>query len=236
MHLAFPCYVIESDIEEHFDYSKYLYNLVYKQSILTYKKIMLLLQIIPEEFVKRFKGEIPGKITLETKNHCSYIIGVTKQQEKLVLTAGWGNFVETFALQMGDTIVFRYNGNSKFSVIIFDNLGCENALSVVVDPFVAPAQERYTKVIKTVNCSNIHPQSAQMQSPVESMNTSYVPPQPMERQTPTSRVNGPLMELMESPPTKRQRRLQTDKSCQGNMAAINNFSSESSGLSNFNIE
>jgi hypothetical protein len=196
----------------------------------------LLLQIIPEEFVKRFKGEIPGKITLETKNHCSYIIGVTKQQEKLVLTAGWGNFVETFALQMGDTIVFRYNGNSKFSVIIFDNLGCENALSVVVDPFVAPAQERYTKVIKTVNCSNIHPQSAQMQSPVESMNTSYVPPQPMERQTPTSRVNGPLMELMESPPTKRQRRLQTDKSCQGNMAAINNFSSESSGLSNFNIE
>lgn len=152
--------------------------------------------IIPEEFVKRFKGEIPGKITLETKNHCSYIIGVTKQQEKLVLTAGWGNFVETFALQMGDTIVFRYNGNSKFSVIIFDNLGCENALSVVVDPFVAPAQERYTK--------------------------------PMERQTPTSRVNGPLMELMESPPTKRQRRLQTDKSCQGNMAAINNFSSESS--------
>ncbi|KAM0917324.1 hypothetical protein ACQ4PT_009599 [Festuca glaucescens] len=152
--------------------------------------------IIPEEFVKRFKGEIPGKITLETKNHCSYIIGVAKQQEKLVLTAGWGNFVETFALQMGDTIVFRYNGNSKFSVIIFDNLGCENALSVVVDPFVAPAQERHTK--------------------------------PMERQTPTSRVNGPPMESMESPPTKRQRRLQMDKSCQGNMAPINNFSSESS--------
>jgi hypothetical protein len=154
----------------------------------------LLLQIIPEEFVKRFKGEIPGKITLETKNRCSYIMGVAKQQEKLVLIAGWGKFIETFALQMGDTIVFRYKGNSKFSIIIFDKLGCENALSVVVDPFVAPKQERRTKVTETVNCYNIDPQSAQMQSPVESMNTSHVLLQPMEMQPSTSTVNGLPME------------------------------------------
>ncbi|XP_071674875.1 B3 domain-containing protein Os03g0619800-like [Lolium perenne] len=64
-----------------------------------------------------------------------------------------------------------------------------------------------------------------MQSPVESMNTSYVPSQPMEIQPPTSRENGPPME---SPPRKRQRCLQMDKSCHGNMAPINNFSCESS--------
>jgi hypothetical protein len=183
-------------------------------------------QIIPEEFIKRFKGEIPGEINLETKNRCIYMIRVAKHQEKLVLTEGWGKFVQTFGLQMGDTIVFRYNGNSKFSVIIFDKRGCENALSIAVDPCLDPVQERHTDATDTVNRSNIHPQSCQMQSSVESMNTSHVLPQPMEIQPSASRVNGMPME---SPPVERQRRLQMDKSCQANMTTIN-ISSESSGL------
>jgi hypothetical protein len=187
----------------------------------------LLLQIIPDEFVKRFKGEIPREITLETKNRRTYIIGVAKHQEKLFLAAGWGKFVDSFGLQMGDTVICRYNGNSKFSVIIFDKLGCENALSVVVDPFLATVQERHINATETVNRSNIHPLSTQVQPPVESMNTSHVVPQPMEMQPSTHRVNGPPME---SPPTKRQRCVQMDKSCQGNMAPINNFFSKSSGL------
>jgi hypothetical protein len=190
-------------------------------------KNLLLLQIIPEEFVKRFKGEIPGEITLETKNHCSYIIGVAKHQEKLVLTAGWNKFSQTFGLLMYDTIVFRYKGNSKFSVIIFDKFGCENALTVVVDPFLSPLQESHTNATETLNPYNIQPQSAQMQSPVESMNTSHVLLQPMEMQPSTSTVNGLPME---SPQLEIMQPRQMDKSCQGNMAPIN-ISSESSGLS-----
>uniref|UniRef100_A0ACD6A5G5 Uncharacterized protein n=3 Tax=Avena sativa TaxID=4498 RepID=A0ACD6A5G5_AVESA len=174
--------------------------------------------IIPEEFVQRFKGEIPGEFILETQNRCSYIIGVAKHQEKLVLTAGWREFVQTFRLQMGDTVVFRYNGNSKFSVMIFDELGCENALSVTVDPFLAPVQERHTNATETVNRSNIHP--------VESTNTSHVLPQPMEMQPSTSTVN---RLPMESPPTEIHQHPQMDKSCQVSMAPII-ISSESSGL------
>ena len=131
---------------------------------------------------------------------------------------------------MGDTIVLRYNGKSKFTVIIFDKLGCENALSAVVDPdpVLALVQERHTNATESVNRSNIDPRSAQKQSPVESMNTSHVLPQPMEMQPSTSRVNGMPME---SPPAEGQRPLQMDKSCQGNMTPINVPSSESSGLS-----
>jgi hypothetical protein len=43
---------------------------------------------------------------------------------------------------MGDSIILKYNGNSKFSVIIFDNLGREKALSVVLDPFISQVQNR----------------------------------------------------------------------------------------------
>jgi hypothetical protein len=206
----------------HFNYSECPFNFVYTQSILTYT-IIFLTQIIPEEFVKRFKGKMSGEINLETKNRCIYMIRVAKHQEKLVLTVGWGKFVQTFGLQLGDTIVFRYNGNSKFSVIIFDKLGCENALSVVVDP----VQEGHTNATETMNRSNIHPQLCQMQTSVESMNTSRVLPQPMEIQPSASRVN---VMPMESLPAERKRRLQMDKSCQANISTINISSSESSGL------
>uniref|UniRef100_A0ACD5W7Y9 Uncharacterized protein n=2 Tax=Avena sativa TaxID=4498 RepID=A0ACD5W7Y9_AVESA len=121
--------------------------------------------IIPEEFVQRLKGEILGEIKLETQNRCSHIIGVVKNQEKFVLTAGWGNFVKTFSLQIGDTILFRYNGNSQFSAIIFDKLGCEKASSVVVDPFLPPVQERHTNATETVESPDFHPQPTEMKPP-----------------------------------------------------------------------
>ena len=53
-----------------------------------------------------------------------------------------GEICWAFGLEMGDTIVFRYNGNSQFSVIIFDKLGREKASSVVLDPFIPRVQDR----------------------------------------------------------------------------------------------
>lgn len=98
--------------------------------------------IIPEELLRRFKGEIPGEIELETRKGDSHIIVVAKNQEKLVLTIGWRKFVESYDLHMGDSLILKYNGNSQFDVIIFDNLGREKALSVVLDPFVTQVQDR----------------------------------------------------------------------------------------------
>jgi hypothetical protein len=100
------------------------------------------LQIVPEELLRRFKGEIPAEIELETRKGDSHTIVVARNQEKLVLTVGWSQFVEIYDLHMGDSIILKYNGNSKFSVIIFDNLGREKALSVVLDPFISQVQNR----------------------------------------------------------------------------------------------
>ncbi|KAM0844925.1 hypothetical protein ACQ4PT_056743 [Festuca glaucescens] len=161
--------------------------------------------IMPEEFVQRFKGEIPGEIKLETQNRCSYIIEVVRNQEKLVLTAGWGKFAETFGLKIGDTIIFRYNGNSEFSVIIFDKLGYEKALSAVVDPFLPPVQERHTSATETVKSSDFQPQPTEMQ-PLTTVNR--LP--------------------MESPRTERQRRLRKYKSCQNNWTTMYSYSSQAS--------
>ncbi|XBI33147.1 hypothetical protein VPH35_056509 [Triticum aestivum] len=102
--------------------------------------------IIPKEYVRCLKGEIPGEINLETRNRDSYTIKVAKNKEKHVLTAGWPQFVENFHLQLGDSLLFRYNGDSLFSIIIFDKLGREKASSVLVDPFPPQVQGRHNEI------------------------------------------------------------------------------------------
>ncbi|XP_073354420.1 putative B3 domain-containing protein Os03g0621600 isoform X4 [Aegilops tauschii subsp. strangulata] len=119
--------------------------------------------IIPEEFLQRFKGEFPREMILETQNCRSYVIGVAKNNGNLVLTVGWGKFVGTFGLEMGDTIVFRYIGNSRFNVIIFDELGCEKVSSVFVDPSPPPVQEKRTSATDTVKSSHFRPQTIETQ-------------------------------------------------------------------------
>ena len=183
-----------------FDYRDHLF-LSCLQSIQTKTILLLFLQIIPEEFVQRFKGEFPREMILETQNRCIYEIGVAKNNEKLVLTVGWGKFVDTFGLEMGDAIVFRYNGNSQFNVIIFDELGCEKVSSVFVDPSPPPVQERQTSATDTVKSSHFRPQTIQTQ--------------------PFSIGKGMPME---SP----RLQMEMDKSCQDNNIVISISSCESS--------
>jgi hypothetical protein len=100
------------------------------------------LQIIPEELLRRFRGEIPGEIKLETRKGDIHNIVVSNNQEKCVLTVGWSQFVEIYDLHLGDSLILKYNRNSQFDVIIFDKLGREKALSVVLDPFMTQVQDR----------------------------------------------------------------------------------------------
>jgi hypothetical protein len=119
--------------------TKIHFDLDHKLSI---QALFYFLQIIPEELLRRFKGEFPGEIKLETQKGDIHTIAVAKNQEKHVLTLGWSRFVEIYDLHMGDSLILKYNGNSQFDVIIFDNLGREKALSVVLDPFMNQVQDR----------------------------------------------------------------------------------------------
>ncbi|VAI38010.1 unnamed protein product [Triticum turgidum subsp. durum] len=164
--------------------------------------------IIPEGFVQCFKGEFPREMILETQNRCIYEIGVAKNNEKLVLTVGWGKFVDTFGLEMGDAIVFRYNGNSQFNVIMFDELGCEKASSVFLDPFPPPVQKRCTSATDTVKSYNFHPQPIQMVLPES-------PP------TKRGAIQTQSFSTMKGMPMESPRlQMERDKSCQDNDTVI----------------
>uniref|UniRef100_A0ACD6A5G2 Uncharacterized protein n=1 Tax=Avena sativa TaxID=4498 RepID=A0ACD6A5G2_AVESA len=176
---------------------------------------------VPDDFLKRFRGEIPREIKLETRNGYSYTVEVAKYPDKLVLREGWGAFVEAYDLQIDDSVVLRYNGNSQFKVIVFDRFGREKASSVVAEnaPLSTYVQERIIGTPETLGLSRGHSQLPQMQSPTENVNHSQpvrtqVPtanlrcserqPQPMQMLSPTANVDqfvGHSQPMQMTPPT-----------------------------------
>jgi hypothetical protein len=150
----------------------------------------MFLQIIPHDFLRRFRGVIPKEIKLETRNGHSYTVQVAKYPDKLVLGEGWGAFVETYHLQIEDSVVLRYNGNSQFNVIVFDRLGHEKASSVVADNAAVSTyvHERHIGNPETLGCSDGHPQPPEMQSPAENVNRYQGHAQPVRMQLPTENM------------------------------------------------
>jgi hypothetical protein len=89
------------------------------------------LQTIPEKFAEHFKGKIHRTIKLETRNGNICDVAVKTGADKIILQSGWEEFVNSHELGKGDFLVFRYSGDSKFKVGVFDPSGCEKASSCV---------------------------------------------------------------------------------------------------------
>ena len=83
--------------------------------------------------MERFRCEIPAQITLRTRNGNCSTVEVAKYPDKIVISAGWAEFFDNYDLHMHRSVLFRYGENSQFYVIIFDQFGCEEVLSVLGD-------------------------------------------------------------------------------------------------------
>ncbi|KAM0843304.1 hypothetical protein ACQ4PT_057794 [Festuca glaucescens] len=84
--------------------------------------------VIPEWFVKYFGGKIPGTVKLEAANGNIYDVGVTESMNRKILQSGWAAFVDANKIEENHSLMFRYLGNSRFKVTIFDSNGKEKAL------------------------------------------------------------------------------------------------------------
>uniref|UniRef100_A0A0E0KGE3 TF-B3 domain-containing protein n=1 Tax=Oryza punctata TaxID=4537 RepID=A0A0E0KGE3_ORYPU len=85
--------------------------------------------IIPNEFLQYFRGKIPRTMKLQSRDGCTYDVQVTKNLGKISLQSGWKAFVTAHDLQMGDFLVFSYDGISELKVLIFGPSGCEKVHS-----------------------------------------------------------------------------------------------------------
>jgi hypothetical protein len=87
--------------------------------------ILWWLQRIPEKFVREFGNELSAVATLTVPNGRFWQVGLEKANAKIWFHDGWQNFMEYHSIHYGHFLVFRYEGNSKFHVLVFDNTATE---------------------------------------------------------------------------------------------------------------
>ncbi|XP_059455206.1 B3 domain-containing transcription factor VRN1-like [Corylus avellana] len=80
---------------------------------------------IPVKFVMEFGDELSAVATLTDHYGNFWQVGLEKANNGIWFDDGWQDFMEYHSIHYGYFVVFRYEGNSKFHVLVFDNTATE---------------------------------------------------------------------------------------------------------------
>ncbi|XP_022749179.1 B3 domain-containing transcription factor VRN1-like isoform X2 [Durio zibethinus] len=75
---------------------------------------------IPDNFVQKFRDELSIAAALTVPDGHVWRVGIKKADNKVWFQEGWQEFVERYYIRVCYFLVFRYEGNSAFSVSIFN--------------------------------------------------------------------------------------------------------------------
>ncbi|KAF8019933.1 hypothetical protein BT93_G0579 [Corymbia citriodora subsp. variegata] len=81
---------------------------------------------IPKSFLRRYGKDLSNSVLLQVPGGSTWTVGLEKQNDDMVLLwKGWREFTEYYSIGHGHLIVFKYEGNSSFRIIIFDKSASE---------------------------------------------------------------------------------------------------------------
>lgn len=80
---------------------------------------------IPKKFERKYGSEISSSVSLKIPNGAFWKVGLTKCGDGTWLHNGWLEFAKHYSLSYGSFLVFRYEGNNNFHVMIFDKSATE---------------------------------------------------------------------------------------------------------------
>lgn len=91
------------------------------------------LQPIPTKFSKNLKKKLPEIVTLKGPSGSAWKVELTTSNDTMFFKHGWADFVKDHFLQEKDLLIFKYNGDSHFDVLMFDGQSmCEKTASYFV--------------------------------------------------------------------------------------------------------
>ncbi|KAJ7944374.1 B3 domain-containing protein [Quillaja saponaria] len=80
---------------------------------------------IPRKFVTSIEERLSPTFSLIGPSGHAWKVELRRRVDDVLFQKGWGEFVQDHSLAETDFLVFRYCGDSSFSVLIFDATGCE---------------------------------------------------------------------------------------------------------------
>ncbi|XP_057502923.1 B3 domain-containing protein Os01g0723500-like [Actinidia eriantha] len=81
--------------------------------------------IIPSKFMKYLEGKASGTVSLVGPSGNTWHVELIQHNGNLFFHDGWPAFVQDHAIERGDALVFRYDGDLHFTVQVFDQSLCE---------------------------------------------------------------------------------------------------------------
>uniref|UniRef100_A0A5B7C9C3 Putative B3 domain-containing protein REM16-like n=1 Tax=Davidia involucrata TaxID=16924 RepID=A0A5B7C9C3_DAVIN len=88
---------------------------------------------IPKKFANNLKEKLPETIALKGPSGATWNVGLTSNGDTLLFKRGWKEFVEDHSLKEEDVLIFKYNGDSRFDVLMFDQWSlCEKEATYFV--------------------------------------------------------------------------------------------------------
>lgn len=126
------------------------------------KKHSLLLQRIPAGFSHFMEGRTSGLVSLTGPSGNTWHAQLAKEGNDLFLHHGWLTFLEDHVIEVGDLLVFRYDGHLRFTVLVFDHRACEKEsafISKCSENSCDPDHSNIHKRNREENCSlNVVPE------------------------------------------------------------------------------
>ncbi|KAK8946225.1 B3 domain-containing protein [Platanthera guangdongensis] len=89
---------------------------------------------IPPAFHPHVEGEAPARFYLKGPSDYVWGVDLIKRADGLFFADGWEKFVFDHSLAAGDFLLFKYNGSSTLSVVVFDNTACEKEGAFIARP------------------------------------------------------------------------------------------------------
>lgn len=81
--------------------------------------------MIPRKFVREYAKNLVDHVFLKTPNRSFWQVELERTNGEVWLHNGWHEFAKYYSICFGHFLVFRYEGDSVFHVIIFDKSATE---------------------------------------------------------------------------------------------------------------
>ncbi|XVF17774.1 hypothetical protein REPUB_Repub10bG0152500 [Reevesia pubescens] len=75
---------------------------------------------IPREFVRKYGDGLSSPVLLKVPSGDTWQVELTKSDGDIWLQNGWQEFAQHYSQKYGHLLVFKYEGNGNFQVLIFD--------------------------------------------------------------------------------------------------------------------
>ncbi|KAG8645068.1 hypothetical protein MANES_10G033350v8 [Manihot esculenta] len=81
--------------------------------------------MLPRKFARQYANSLSNPVTLKLSSGAAWQVELLKNEKDVWLYKGWREFAQHYSLDIGDTVVFKYEKNSHFHVFICDQNGLE---------------------------------------------------------------------------------------------------------------